>query len=791
MGLVSRMKRESGRNRRIFRRWLVSYLFMLVIPIVFSSLVYLRAVDGITAEVNRAHSLSLNQLRRVIDGQLDEVQRTCSAIMLSSRLRDLVYHNSQNPADLRSQIIRVQDELLNRMVANTLIKGVYVYLPKNRLFFSDSYKYDEQETADWCASVLGMPVSEMETIAATHVQKEYRLPRAADGTAVEDGIVLLQSLYDTGYKTPVGLMAITLDVAEVRGLLKGLRWTETEQVLLMNRAGGWLSADEAGVLPEMSAYREGLSSVELIDSRDGYAVMQASSGAADLMYLSRLPISTFLERVRGIQTVMIGFLALCLVVGPLAAVLLTRRNYGPLRRLSDLIRSRKPLPSETGSDEFERIETAFQQILTENDSHSERLRQQRTAVRNHSLGRLVKGPMLEPVRMRGLLEEQGLQFSDEGFLVSVLTFDTLDLKTFADDDGDEGKAMTLVSLIVRNVVEEMAVACGPCCVFEVDGLLVCIINVASVRTDSTDNAECAIGGCASVMEHAADMLGREFGIGLLTSMGDLHEGLTGIRTGYGEALEILEYRRMIAIADRFVQYSAVGFDRPISLEAFSLDKEARFVSCIRRRAFEEAKTIMNEIVSDILRQQSTIAAMRYRVFGFFHTVLGALAEAKADFPPSFQAALDPVNRLMDLCSVNQLKEQASHIFDRMAAYVAETADVPDGDEEPEWMPQILSLVEKRYDAPELSIAMAAEAIGISPSHLSRTFKKLRGIGLLEHIHQVRLDQAKKLLSVGIGLNEVARRVGFLEPRTLIRSFKRHEGMTPGEYRRQTEAAASE
>ena len=61
-------------------------------------------------------------------------------------------------------------------------------------------------------------------------------------------------------------------------------------------------------------------------------------------------------------------------------------------------------------------------------------------------------------------------------------------------------------------------------------------------------------------------------------------------------------------------------------------------------------------------------------------------------------------------------------------------------------------------------------------------KKVTSIGVRDNIHIVRIAKAKELLMQGMSVQEIAEKVGYVESRALIRTFKRYEGVTPGQYR---------
>ena len=77
--------------------------------------------------------------------------------------------------------------------------------------------------------------------------------------------------------------------------------------------------------------------------------------------------------------------------------------------------------------------------------------------------------------------------------------------------------------------------------------------------------------------------------------------------------------------------------------------------------------------------------------------------------------------------------------------------------------------------------MIADYLHMNLSTLSRRYKNVVGHGVLDEIHLVRLSFAKELLRSGMTVRETAEKAGYLETRSMVRAFKRYEGITPSEY----------
>lgn len=84
----------------------------------------------------------------------------------------------------------------------------------------------------------------------------------------------------------------------------------------------------------------------------------------------------------------------------------------------------------------------------------------------------------------------------------------------------------------------------------------------------------------------------------------------------------------------------------------------------------------------------------------------------------------------------------------------------------------------------ITIPHVAKTLGISRRTLERSFMRHVGHSPTVEITRARLERAKELLiGTDLSLPAVARQTGFFHAETLQRVFKKHVGVTPGEYRR--------
>jgi AraC family transcriptional regulator len=96
----------------------------------------------------------------------------------------------------------------------------------------------------------------------------------------------------------------------------------------------------------------------------------------------------------------------------------------------------------------------------------------------------------------------------------------------------------------------------------------------------------------------------------------------------------------------------------------------------------------------------------------------------------------------------------------------------------------LQFIHDNY-ARDVGLDDIAAAAHLSPSQLTRLIKQTLGVSPYQHVIQVRVNNARHLLSAGSGrrsLAEIASAVGFADQSHLTRHFKRLTGVTPRRFR---------
>lgn len=148
------------------------------------------------------------------------------------------------------------------------------------------------------------------------------------------------------------------------------------------------------------------------------------------------------------------------------------------------------------------------------------------------------------------------------------------------------------------------------------------------------------------------------------------------------------------------------------------------------------------------------------------------------------AALIRLHRLLESPDAAVLQRQTlwREVMLQLLLRHARVAEPRDAGREPRAVAQAKELLGASLAEPP-SLEQLAAAVGLSPFHFARVFRRATGLPPHAWLRQRRLEQARALLRAGCAPLEVAMNLGFADQSHLGRQFKQSYGVGPGEYRR--------
>lgn len=82
---------------------------------------------------------------------------------------------------------------------------------------------------------------------------------------------------------------------------------------------------------------------------------------------------------------------------------------------------------------------------------------------------------------------------------------------------------------------------------------------------------------------------------------------------------------------------------------------------------------------------------------------------------------------------------------------------------------------------KITVSLLADVCGVSSDYLSHVFKEEMGENLSAYILRVKLEAAKDMIANNLTNREICEKLGFSSQPHFVTAFRKHCGMTPGEY----------
>ncbi len=192
---------------------------------------------------------------------------------------------------------------------------------------------------------------------------------------------------------------------------------------------------------------------------------------------------------------------------------------------------------------------------------------------------------------------------------------------------------------------------------------------------------------------------------------------------------------------------------------------------LEQKQFDESHLLLEHMLNAIIAENDRTAVRIYELI----VILNRKALEKVSVPPCYPLW----ERLLALSGPEDRKQFALHylqkIIDRLITDEAAYNNT--------WPQEIVEYIKAEYKN-NITLEDAARRVGFSTYYFSRLFKQKFDKSFIEYLTQMRIQNAKQLLSTpGISVKNVCYSVGYSEPNYFARVFKRETGMSPSKFQK--------
>ncbi|MDC7226609.1 MAG: helix-turn-helix domain-containing protein [Spirochaetales bacterium] len=229
----------------------------------------------------------------------------------------------------------------------------------------------------------------------------------------------------------------------------------------------------------------------------------------------------------------------------------------------------------------------------------------------------------------------------------------------------------------------------------------------------------------------------------------------------------------------YIQYIKQMENSEAEISRYPFEKETDLIDHIENGETNHARAVLNEILGNVFfAAGGDLKVVRARVLELVVLLSRAAVRGGADAEQIFGMNYQYINRINSFTSVEAIASWLSRIIVKFSELVFDMREIKHADA----IQGAMQFVRENFQN-KISLDEAAAYVNLSPSYLSKLFKKELDQNFNAYLNQVRVEKSKNyLLNTEIPLVDIAGMCGFEDQSYFSKVFKKFTGNSPGKFR---------
>jgi two-component system response regulator YesN len=759
------------RYSRVFRRFLISYIAILIIPSIAGYMSY-RTSISVTQTISIENSVTqLQKSKEILESRMAEVEGFTRQLAINQDLNILMNENKSNDKSNVYGIWKMMRSVLTFGQTNDFLQHFFVYLNNYNVVLTPGSAYFRPEHYYEINNYTGISFEEWKRtiIGKTHRSEIMPLrPFTYSGTQTSV-ITYMQSLpLDSFNGSSPATVVVIIDTKSISRLLSGIT----------DRYGGWTHITDA------QGHTIGLQGISEQDVKKLYTdarfdmekisqfykddlVITIHSSTNDWVYQAGIPRQVLLENANKIKYITWSVTGIALLFGLFVGFLLSYRNSAPINKLLGVMREQTGQDGNAGHNEYDFLHGNISEMITNNKRLESELHRQVPLVRDAFLKRLIAGEFQSRDEIIASAVQSNAGLNGNTGYVGILQINGY--------SGMDSVDILNELNVARLILKQALLATGnpiPMTDIGSDKIVFLFMFEDQMTANEIGREE-----ITKTLTHLSGLVFNEYRISVTAALGDLFNSETEISYSFEQAKQALEYALHLNKKD-ISWFTETRMDS--STYYYPLDIELRMISTVRAGEFEEAKRIFQSIISQNTEHRELSVEMKHLLVrelkGTFLKLLDQKAFLESDL---FESVKNQIIDIQETGSIESIHEEMAGIMKALCSLIMSKKN----EGHTRMVEQIKQYIKETYSNSELTLYSVAEQVERPEKYISQLFKEVTGMNLSDHLEKIRMDHAASLLSENeFTVDEIAARVGYNSSHSFRRAFKRVMGISPSMYR---------
>ncbi|MDN4602933.1 helix-turn-helix domain-containing protein [Paenibacillus sp. F6_3S_P_1C] len=756
----------------LFRRFMISYLIILMIPQIAGYASYRASIEAARTSSIENSLKSLNLGKEIIERNLMQVEDFTRQLAINQDLYRLIADPKPHDANNVYGLSRMQRSLSMYSSTNDYLSHFFIYIPNYNVIITPTTVYYRPEHyfaanrlegmtfEEWKENVLKKPHLN-EIIPLQNYKKEIRSNVLVDAPA----ITFLQSLPLNSFNKPQATIGVMIDENKMASLTHHI----------VEQYGGWtlvtdsngniifssgLNKDEAKKLKGMTASKDD----EAKPMGDGRLLISIHSNQNGWNYMAGIPERALMVKADQIKQVTFTFTLATLGFGLLIGLLLAYRNSAPIHRLLSVFREQDiGLPGKT-NNEYDFLASNITSLITNNHLLKNALNEQLPMLRDGFIKRLLTGEFYTTRELEAISSQTGISLQTSWGFVGILKVDG-----YGSPDSEEIiQELSVARLIVREAMtawnsEVLITDWGT-------------DQIAFVYPLSGDSSDKALHPCEAELEKLTHAVYRDYRVSTTIGTGSSYDVWNDVGRSFNEARHALEYALHTG-KDHMMKFEDAV--KETELYYYPIESEQRLLNTLKVGELEESNRILDQLFSRNFTERELSYDMTQQ---FIMELKGTFLKLE----PKIMMEESLVEELKDRISAIQVTDKVAILqskFHHLAKDVCQDVQRRKSNMHAGFVNETIVYIKERYADANLTVYRIAEHMGKPEKYISQLFKEHTGENLSDYVEVVRINKAAELLRESQQtIDEIALATGYNSAHSFRRAFKRVRGVLPSAFR---------
>jgi len=752
---------------------LFGFAISIVPIVVLGFFSYMKSSNMIQTHVNQSNIQIMNQLNGNVEQVLRTIEYTMNYVINTNQVQDALFRPlSYNDFQLYNQL---KEELNLLQSPETGVTDVILANASSNWVINNRGLYTFDEYAN--DTLKGLLELEKGTSWVTlDIDALGTSDTVSFGCPTAVTLVKKMPLHTTLSKRGIALATIpSCSLADMLGSR-----SDSGEVMVLDESGRIVIHPDVSMLgktlrdakamtdADLALFAGGSGQFQTQIGKEPISVTYVRSGFNGWTYASFTEMSEFTKEARSIG----WFTAyVCLAIMVLCALFVwlgSRKVYSPIHTIIQRIADRLPEAEAVKKNELQVIDEHIQDLFASNKTLRHELHRSSEQVRTFFLHRLFQGQM-HPVKLEERIRMLGydeLESAWNHMAVLTLQIDILEETRYEQQDLD------LLLFAAGNIIEDLVPAADRLPPVIVDQTLVTLIGGQDMSAEAFNDYVYQL--TESVQRNMRSYLDLDVSIGISLPF----KSLKRASRAYREGLEALKHRLKLG-KGVIVPYASLNAGKHTQVYHYPAQIENQLIDAIKLADEEAAARHLKQWLEEVFLKERTPHDYQISLIQLLNALMVVMREAGIRLE---QLDVREGSLYEELLQLYVHSEIESWYFGRVVAPMIRVFQERQASQYHNISEQIIDMIRHEFDR-DITLEECAERLHYNVSYLSSVFKKETDMTFSEYLSRFRLNMSKRwLVETSMPVKEIAEKLAFTNPQNFIRSFRKQEDMTPGQYR---------